>query len=151
MADAQMSGDLGAIGAAGAAMGFAGAGAKLDAIKGENDKLGQQISSGQLKMNPEAANKAAKVYRGKMDEVDRLIQKAADLVRLEGFGDYSSAQELRGKFVMKAKNGSTGAFDLLTGLRDELKRKAELFEQAAKDYVATDEQISEDLQRGSQA
>ncbi|MER6987812.1 hypothetical protein ABT337_03950 [Saccharopolyspora hirsuta] len=149
MADAQMSGDLGM--GAGAALGFVGAGVALGAIKQENDKLGQQISSGQLKLNPDAANKAAQVYENKADQVDRLIQKAADLTRLGGLGDYSSAQELTGKFVMKAQNGSTGAFDLLTGLREELQRKADLFRQAARDYVATDEQISQDLQRGSQA
>ncbi|MER5389820.1 hypothetical protein [Saccharopolyspora sp. NPDC002686] len=154
MADAQMSGDLGAIGGAamGAAVGFAGAGAKLDAIKGENDKLGQQISSGQLKMNPEAANKAADVYERKAQDVDDLAQAAVKLNRVEGFGEYDSAQQLAGKFNLKATNGeSTGAADLLGKLRDELIRKADLFREAAKDYVATDDQISEDLQRGSQA
>ncbi|MGW1682763.1 hypothetical protein [Saccharopolyspora sp. NPDC002376] len=150
MADAQMSGDLGgAIG--GAAMGFAGAGARLDAIKGENDKLGQQISSGQLKMNPEAANKAADVYERKAQEIQKLSRQANDLQKVEGFGEYNSAQELAGKFGQKAFNGETGAADLLTKLSEELIRKADLFREAAKDYVATDEQIGEDMQRGSQA
>ncbi|QIZ34847.1 hypothetical protein [Saccharopolyspora sp. ASAGF58] len=73
------------------------------------------------------------------------------MARVEGLGNYPSAQELAAKFAQKATNGSNGAADLLGQLRDELIRKADLFRQAAKDYVATDEQIGEDLQRGSQA
>ncbi|KAA5828454.1 hypothetical protein F1721_28885 [Saccharopolyspora hirsuta] len=150
MADAQMSGDLGM--GAGAALGFVGAGVALGAIKQENDKLGQQISSGQLKLNPDAANKAADVYERKAMQVNQLVRVAAGLDRVGGLGDYSSAQELAAKFGLKATNGEgTGAADLLGALRDELIRKADLFREAARDYVATDEQISEDLQRGSQA
>ncbi|MEU5853385.1 hypothetical protein [Saccharopolyspora shandongensis] len=145
MADAYLSGELGS------AVGFAGAGAALGAIAQQNDQMSQQVSSGQLKMNPDAANKAAEVYKSKADEVDRLVQKADALARVEGLGEYGSAQQLAGKFGQKARNGSTGAADLLANLRNELNRKADLFRQAAKDYVATDEQIGEDLKRGSQA
>ncbi|MEV0055782.1 hypothetical protein AB0H34_35450 [Saccharopolyspora shandongensis] len=145
MADAYLSGELGS------AVGFAGAGAALGAIAQQNDQLSQQVSSGQLKMNPDAANKAAEVYERKADEVERLALRADRLSRVEGLGDYRSGQELATKFGQKASNGSTGAADLLRKLTDELRRKADLFRQAAKDYVATDEQIGQDLQRGNQA
>ncbi|WP_346074442.1 hypothetical protein, partial [Saccharopolyspora thermophila] len=108
-------------------------------------------SAGRLKMNPDAANKAADVYERKAEEVDDLAQAALKLVRVEGLGAYGSAQELAAKFGRKATNGSTGAADLLGKLRDELIRKADLYRQAARDYVAADEQIGQDLQRGSQA
>ncbi|PKW15172.1 hypothetical protein [Saccharopolyspora spinosa] len=145
MADAYSPGDLGS------AVGFAGAGAALGAIAQQNDQLAQQVSSGQLRMNPGAANKAADVYEDEAYEVDRLAKQALALARVEGLGAYRSAQELASKFGQKATNGSTGAADLLGKLRDELLRKADLFRQAAKDYVATDERIGQDLQRGSQA
>ncbi|KAA5833399.1 hypothetical protein ABT337_19490 [Saccharopolyspora hirsuta] len=145
MADAHMAGSLGD------AVGFAGAGAALGAIRQENNQLSQQISAGRLRMNPESANKAAAVYERMAEDVDDLVQKADALVRVEGLGDYNSGQQLAQKFVLKAKNGSTGAADLLGQLRDELLRKADLLREAAKDYIATDEQIAEDLQRGSQA
>ncbi|QIZ36670.1 hypothetical protein [Saccharopolyspora sp. ASAGF58] len=145
MADAYLSGDLSG------AVGFAGAGAALGAIQQQNDQLAQQVSAGKLKMNPDAANKAAEAYEDEAYEVDRLAKQALALGRVEGLGAYRSAQELASKFGRKATNGSTGAADLLGKLRDELLRKADLFRQAAKDYVATDEQISQDLQKGSQA
>ncbi|WP_346074374.1 hypothetical protein, partial [Saccharopolyspora thermophila] len=108
-------------------------------------------SAGRLKMNPDAANKAADVYERKAHDVNSLARAAARLGRVEGLGEYVSSQQLAAKFGQKASNGSSGAADLLTKLRDELIRKADLFRQAARDYVAADEQISQDLQRGSQA
>ncbi|PKW19431.1 hypothetical protein [Saccharopolyspora spinosa] len=144
MADAYLSGDLGS------AVGFTGAGAALGAITQQNDQLAQQISAGKLKMNPDAANKAADAYECAADEVDALAVKANALGRVEGLGEYRSAQELAAKFGQKAV-GPNGSADLLGKLRDELLRKADLFRQAAKDYVATDEQIGQDLQKGSQA
>ncbi|MER7010377.1 hypothetical protein ABT324_02965 [Saccharopolyspora sp. NPDC000359] len=80
-----------------------------------------------------------------------LFRKAEDLQAVEGLGDYASVQELANKFALKANNGETGAGDLLMQLSNELIKKADLFRQATRDYVATDEQIGEDMQRGSQA
>lgn len=138
-------GEIGAVGS-----GFAGAGQALHSAKQGNDQLQQQIESGQLTIDPDAAEKAAKVYEDKADRVDDLGRSANRLNRVEGLGEYRSGQELAKKFEMKAKNGSTGASDLLTALRDELYRKADLFREAAKDYVATDEQIGQDAQRSLQ-
>lgn len=150
MADSRMSGSI--FDGVAEAVGFARAGAALGAIRQKNDELGQQVSSGQLRMNPDAANKAADVYQQKAMQVNKLVRRAAALDRVDGLGEYSSSQELAGKFGLKATNGEgTGAADLLGALRDELLRKADLFREAARDYVATDEQISEDVRRGSQA
>ncbi|MGI8310578.1 hypothetical protein [Saccharopolyspora hattusasensis] len=142
MAENFLSGDL-----SGA---FAGAGAQLGAIRQQNDQLAQQVSEGKLRMNPDSANKAAAVYEKEGDKVDKLARKAYLLERVEGLGEYRSAQELATKFGQKATNGVNGAAELLGQLRDELFRKANLFREAARDYVATDEQIAQDLQRGNQ-
>lgn len=136
-------GEIGAVGS-----GFAGAGQALHSAKQGNDQLQQQIESGQLTIDPDAAEKAAKVYEDKADKVSRLAERAVGLNRVDGLGDYSSGQQLAKKFGLKAQNGSTGAADLLGELRDELRRKAGLFRQAAKDYKATDEQVSQDLGKG---
>jgi hypothetical protein len=129
--------------------GFAGAGAALAAVSAQNDGLQQQISSGQLKMNPDSANKAAAVYEEKAAVVDDLVFQVDELQLVGGLGEYPSSQQLAQKFGQKARNGSTGAADLLGLLADELRRKADLFREAAKDYAATDEQNAQDMQRGS--
>jgi hypothetical protein len=129
--------------------GFAEAGAALGAIQGSNAQLQQQVSAGQLKMNPDAANNAAKVYEEKARRVERLSLQASRLGRVGGLGTYRSGTELATKFDQKASNGSTGAADLMRRLADELRRKADLYRQAAKDYVATDERIGQDVERGT--
>ncbi|PRW65414.1 hypothetical protein [Actinopolyspora mortivallis] len=65
-------------------------------------------------------------------------------------GDYPSGKQLADKFGKKARDGSNGAADLLGQFADELRRKADLFQQAKKNYRATDEQIADDLGRSTQ-
>nr|WP_218862112.1 hypothetical protein [Actinopolyspora biskrensis] len=122
----------------------------MGAISEENSWIEQQISGGGLSMEPSAADEAAKVYEEKAEKVALLADNAARLQQVPGLGDYPSGRQLANKFSQKATNGSTGAADLLRQFRDELLRKADLFRQAKEKYVATDEQISSDLNRGSQ-
>ncbi|NHD17607.1 MULTISPECIES: hypothetical protein [unclassified Actinopolyspora] len=136
--------------AGGAASGFAEASAALGEISKENSWIEQQIAGGGLSMEPAAADSAAKVYEEKAEKVRSLIDSAVALQQVKGLGDYPSGRQLANKFSQKATNGSTGAADLLRQFRDELLRKADLFRQAKEKYVATDEQISSDLNRGSQ-
>ncbi|SDP89676.1 hypothetical protein SAMN04487905_11247 [Actinopolyspora xinjiangensis] len=130
--------------------GFVGAGAALQSIRDENSWIQQQISGGGLSMEPQAADDAAAVYEREALEADRLAEDAVRLQQVPGLGDYSSGQQLAAKFGQKATNGSTGAADLLKQFADELRRKADLFKQAKKNYQDTDEQISGDLRRGAQ-
>lgn len=117
-------------------------------MKAGNDQIQGAIASGHLKMNPESAEKAAKVYEDKADRVRDLADDANKLARVGGLGEYPSSKELAAKFEAKAADGASGAVKLLKDLERELLRKADLFRQAAKDYVATDEQNAQDLSRG---
>ncbi|MBA8823586.1 hypothetical protein FHX42_000915 [Saccharopolyspora lacisalsi] len=130
--------------------GFTGASAALGAIRTENQRFQQQISAGQLSMDPESAEDAAKVYEEEAGEVDDLVETAGRLQQVPGLGDYPSGQQLAAKFGQKARNGSTGAADLLGQLADEMRRKADLFRQAVKNYHVTDEQTAQDFKRGAE-
>lgn len=130
--------------------GFQQAAGDLQGIRQGNDQMQQQISGGQLRMQPDAANRAAAAYKKAAKQVAHLADRAGRLQQLPGLGDYPSARQLSQKFSAKASNGSTGAADLLGQLRDELTRKAKLFEQAAQAYAAQEEQISGDLKKGVQ-
>ncbi|SDK16508.1 hypothetical protein SAMN04487905_11250 [Actinopolyspora xinjiangensis] len=132
------------------ASGFVGAGAALQSIRDENSWIQQQISGGGLSMEPQAADKAAEVYLREAGKVDELIDAAIGLQQVPGLGAYTSGQQLAAKFGNKARNGSNGAADLLEQFADELRRKADLFKQAKKNYQATDEQAADDLRRGAQ-
>ena len=130
--------------------GFMQASAAMNDISAGNNWLQGQIESGHLKINPEAAEAGAKVYEEKARRVADLARDADRLQQVSGLGDYASGQQLAQKFGLKARNGKTGAADLLDQCADELRRKADLYRQAAKDYRATDDQIAQDLQRGAQ-
>lgn len=127
--------------------GFQAAENSLNAITAQNNQLQQQISSGQLIMNPDAATKAATAYDKAALKIESLINGADRLAHVSGLGSYGSAAQLAAKFGHKAFNGTSGAGDLLKQLSQELKRKAELFRQACKDYQTREEQIAHDLGR----
>ncbi len=132
------------------ASGFGEASAALGAIRAENQRFQQQISAGQLSMDPSSAEDTATVYEEEAAEVENLMAKAFRLQQVPGLGDYPSGQQLATKFGQKARNGSTGAADLLRQLADEMRRKADLFRQAAKNYRVTDEQVAQDFKRGAE-
>jgi uncharacterized protein YukE len=129
--------------------GFKSAEDSLNAITAQNNQLQQQISSGQLIMNPDAATNAAKAYDNAARTIERLVAAGDQLGHVTGLGSYTSGQQLATKFTHKAANGTSGAVDLLKQLSQELKRKADLFRQACQDYQTRDEQIAHDLGRVS--
>ncbi|MDR7300570.1 hypothetical protein [Haloactinomyces albus] len=130
--------------------GFMQASSAMGSIAAENAWLQEQISAGHLKMDSDAAEAGAKVYEDKAFKVEELARQANQLQQVSGLGDYASGVQLARKFGLKASNGQTGAADLLSQCADELRRKADLYRQAVKDYRATDDQISQGLQRGVQ-
>ncbi|WP_258347960.1 hypothetical protein [Saccharopolyspora gregorii] len=122
--------------------------AQLAGISAQNEQLRAQVASGRLTIDPEAAEKAAQAYERAQRRVQRLSRNTDLLLKVQGLGEYHSAVQLSRKFEAKADDGSSGAVALLGRLSDELKEKAELFRQAAKDYTATDDAIAQDLMRG---
>ena len=125
--------------------GFQQAAGDLRGIRHGNDQIQQGIASGQLRMNPEAAEKAAQAYEEASTAAQRVARRASSMQKLGGLGSYRSAQQLTDKFNQKIANGSTGAADLIREYSDELQRKADLFRQAAKAYQDQEERISGDL------
>lgn len=134
---------------AGAAAGFAGAQAALGAAKQQTAWVNEQVGSGQLRMNPEAAESAAKHCEASALEVTKLARDYYQIERVAGLGDYDSAKELVHHFEQKANQSGSGAFDLLTQLRDEMRNQADAFRNAAKDYRAQEEQIADDFGKGA--
>ncbi|GAB3553294.1 hypothetical protein J2S53_001540 [Actinopolyspora lacussalsi] len=89
--------------------GFTGASAALGVIREENSWIQQQISAGQLTMEPQAADNAAALYEHEALEADRLADSATGLQQVPGLGEYLSGEQLANEFGKKAANCSTGA------------------------------------------
>lgn len=130
--------------------GFAAAKEGLKAVSGRTQWINQQVGAGKLALDPEVAENAAKRCEEEIRELARLMRSADRMTRLSGLGNYPDGQQLTQRFIDKASASGTGAVDLIRQLQDELQKQADAFRAAAKDYRATDEQISDDLQRGIQ-
>ncbi|MCA1227713.1 hypothetical protein [Saccharopolyspora sp. 6M] len=124
--------------------------AQLAGISAQNEQLRAQVASGRLKIDPEAAEKAAQAYEKAQHRLNRLQRNVVALERVAGLGEYATGIQLAKKFQDKAINPEVGATGLLTRLSDELGKKAELFRRAAEEYRNTDESIAADLSRGEQ-
>lgn len=143
------SGDLGAVAAGAAIAGFGRSVAGLQALRKQTDEFEKGLSEGRFTVNPEAAHKAARAYEDAASQVSSLSRKVMRLNRVDGLGEYNSARVLAAKFGQKA-DGANGAADLLSQLKDEMLRKAELLKVAARDYATTNSEISEEFKRSVQ-
>ncbi|WP_433871511.1 hypothetical protein [Saccharopolyspora sp. CA-218241] len=136
--------------AVGGGAGFAGAAIGLKAVAAERDWIGKAVGAGKLALEPDAAENAAKHCEDEARELTKMLRDADMITRLSGLGDYPDGQELTQRFVDKASAGGTGAIPLLRQMISELESLARSYRDAARDYQATEEKITEDLQRGIQ-
>lgn len=128
--------------------GFAAAKEGLKAVSGQTQWINSQVGAGKLALNPEAAESAAKRCEDEIRELARLQRNAQALRTVKGLGAYEDGQQLARRFQDKATDGNAGILNLIRDMQDELKKQADAFRAAAKDYRATDEQNADDLRRG---
>ncbi|MBB5153359.1 hypothetical protein [Saccharopolyspora phatthalungensis] len=130
--------------------GFAAAKEGLKAISGQTQWMNQQVSAGKLALDPDVADKAAKRCEEEIEALSGLLRNANALQTVKGLGDYPDGQQLAKRFQDKATDGDAGVLKLIRDMQEELKKQADAFRGAAKDYRATDEQNADDLRRGIQ-
>lgn len=128
--------------------GFDGALKSLGEVKQQSKWINEQSSAGNLRLDPEAAEKAAKVCEDEAEELWNMSQRAQAIERAEGLGSYPDGQALKTRFEQKASDPDAGAVPLLAEMQKELQNLADSFRQAAKDYRTTDEQSADDFERG---
>lgn len=128
--------------------GFDGALKSLGEVKQQSKWINEQSSAGNLRLDPEAAEKAAKVCEDEAEELRTVTQEASAIERVQGLGDYPDGKSLTERFEQKASDKDAGALTLIRQMQDELGNLAESFRKAAKDYRTTDEQAADDFERG---
>ncbi|MEV5540172.1 hypothetical protein AB0L13_25305 [Saccharopolyspora shandongensis] len=130
--------------------GFAAAREGLKAISGRTQWINQQVGAGKLSLDPDAADEAAKRCEEEAKALSDLLKHTQALGTVKGLGDYPDGKQLAKRFEDKATHNDAGVIKLLRDMQEELKKQAEAFRGAAKDYRATDEQNADDLRRGIQ-
>jgi hypothetical protein len=126
--------------------------AGFQGLQGELSAAGQQTAAaaGHLRIDPEAAEAAAKHCEDFMEQVASLMQQARGLARVPGLGTYKVSTDITHHFEQKASQQGSGAIDLLKGLHDEMKNQAAAFRDAAKDYRSRDDEIAHNLGKAAQ-
>ncbi|CAM00417.1 hypothetical protein A8924_1478 [Saccharopolyspora erythraea NRRL 2338] len=129
-------------------VGFVAAKEGLAAIGKQTAWIKEQSAAGRLALDPEAAEKAAKHCEEEIEALQDLHREAQLIRTVTGLGDYPDGTSLTRRFKDKAIDTDAGALELIRLMQEELQKQADAFREAAKDYRATDEQISQDMQRG---
>lgn len=130
--------------------GFAGAQGALIGAARQTGWINEQVGAGKLRLDPDAAEAAARHCEDCAAEVQRMAAAYVQIERVEGLGNYDSSRELKSHFEQKANQEGSGALSLLRDLQAEMLNQADAFRAAAKDYRATDDQIAGDLGKGRQ-
>ncbi|MHA6798605.1 hypothetical protein [Bounagaea algeriensis] len=128
--------------------GFEGSKQALGEVSKQTGWINEQVSAGKLRLDPEAAEKAAKICREEADAMQELAINSQMIARVQGLGDYPDGSVLQARFEQKATDPEAGALSLLRQMSEELRKLADAFEGAAKDYRTTDDQAAEDMQGG---
>ncbi|MHA6801563.1 hypothetical protein [Bounagaea algeriensis] len=102
--------------------GFEGSKQALGEVRKQSTWINEQVGAGKLRLDPEAAEKAAKRCREEAEALQELAFNAQAIERLEGLGDYPDGKALAERFQQKANDPDAGAFALIRQMREELER-----------------------------
>lgn len=130
--------------------GFQGLQQEMGAAAQETKWINDQVSAGQLRMDPAAAEAAAKHCEDFASQVTDLENEARRLVRVPGLGNYQVSQGITHHFEQKASQPGSGAIALLKQLAEEMKNQAAAFRGAAKDYSSREDEIAHNLGKATQ-
>lgn len=108
----------------------------MDVGQGTANALYQQAVAGTFRMERGAAERCAAVYARLVDTcVDEQLDELKRIVRLDGFGGFHSAEQLRNGF--QAKHALT--VDAVAGVKEAALRMAAAFLQAGGVFEEADE------------
>jgi hypothetical protein len=126
--------------------------AGFQGLQGELGAASQQTAAAtsHLRIDPQAAEAAAKHCEDFADQVVDLMQRAERLSNVPGLGDYSISKGITHHFQQKASQPGSGAIALLKQLHDEMTNQAAAFRGAAKDYRAREDDIAQNLGKAAQ-
>lgn len=120
-------------------------------LAGQAQGLRAAVDSGQLVMDPEAAERVARVYDDKARELAKTIRDANQLIINNAYGDCFIGLAMERKFNEKVRGpGGDSKAGLLPILRDMqliLENMAQTYRDSARDMQNTDDENARDLGR----
>lgn len=127
--------------------GMEGFAQQAGALAGQAQGLRAAVDNGQLVMDPEAAERVAKVYDGKARELVRKITDAHGLIVDRGYGDCEIGRAVERKFNGKAQGGDASIVTILRDMQGTLKAMAQAYRDSARDMQNNDDENARNLRR----
>lgn len=127
--------------------GFENMAGQVGGLQQQAQGLRAAVDNGQLVMDPEAAERVAKVYEDKADALAKAVAKADRLVARNAYGDSFTGRALEQKFVSKAEDPETGVIALIRKAQEILNNMAQTYRDSARDMQSTDDENARNLGR----
>ncbi|GAA0523058.1 hypothetical protein GCM10009533_22840 [Saccharopolyspora spinosporotrichia] len=131
--------------------GMEGFAQQAGALAGQAQGLRAAVDSGHLVMDPEAAERVAKVYDDKADKVRTKVARAQELIVNGAYGDCFIGRSMEKKFNEKVRgtegDPDAGLIQILRKMETILRNMAQAYRDSAKEMRNTDEESARNLGR----
>lgn len=139
------------------ATGMEGLSNQADQLEGHSAGLRDAVDNGKLVMDPQAAERVAKVYEDKADDIQKQVSRAQRLLTNNTFGDCFTGHQLEQKFNEKVSGGAESAqsgggteaalIPMLRKAEQILRDMAQAYQDSARDMENTDDENARSLGR----
>lgn len=127
--------------------GMEGFAQQAGALAGQAQGLRAAVDNGQLVMDPEAAERVAKVYEDKADELADRIMDTDRLIANGAYGKCFIGGDLEKKFSEKVNAPRVGLVPILTEMEKTLRNMAQAYRDSARDMQNADDENARSLGR----
>ncbi|PKW13365.1 hypothetical protein [Saccharopolyspora spinosa] len=127
--------------------GMEGLAAGVSALAGQAEGLRAAVDSGQLVMDPEAAERVAKVYDEKAEALFGLRRNTRQLLANGAYGNCFIGRAMNQKFSDKVNAPEVGLVAILTKVEQILRDMAKAYRDSARDMRDKDEEHARNLKR----
>ncbi|WP_194837920.1 hypothetical protein [Nocardia sp. XZ_19_369] len=107
--------------------------------------LKKQAEGGELLLDSQIRERLVTHAEQMRTKLDAMVNKAAELEHLSGFGSLTSAGDLRQKFALKANNGTDSAVKRLQQSIDIVTLMKETYELAIGKITESDQSVADKL------
>ncbi|MFI6173207.1 hypothetical protein ACIBCN_40955 [Nocardia sp. NPDC051052] len=107
--------------------------------------LKKQAEGGELRMDTEIGQQLATHSEQMHTKLEAMLNKALELEHLTGFGNLTSAQDLRQKFAQKANNGNDSAAKRIKQSMDIVSLMSDTYKLAIGKITESDQSAADKL------
>jgi hypothetical protein len=131
--------------------GFEGAAQQVGGLHQQAQSLRAAVDSGQFHLDPDAADRLARFYKGKADDVARQQAKVQLCVAHGAYGDCQIGQQMDQKMQNKIQDSRAGIVAILKQSHDILKNMEQTVRDAAKDHQNTEAENARQIRKAAEA